>query len=41
MLAISAIPEPAGWAMLLAGFGALGLVMRRHRQTRVRVRVNR
>lgn len=30
----SPIPEPASWAMMLAGFGVIGLVMRR-RQVRV------
>lgn len=30
---ISAVPEPATWAMMLIGFGAVGFVMRRRRQT--------
>ncbi len=30
-LTISAVPEPASWAMLLAGFGAVGGVLRRRR----------
>lgn len=25
----TAVPEPASWAMILAGFGALGLALRR------------
>jgi hypothetical protein len=28
-LLISAIPEPASWAMMLVGFGAIGVTMRR------------
>jgi hypothetical protein len=28
-----AVPEPSSWAMLLTGFGALGVAMRRRRQT--------
>jgi hypothetical protein len=28
---IGAVPEPAAWAMLIAGFGAVGLAMRRRR----------
>jgi hypothetical protein len=27
-LTITSVPEPAGWAMMLVGFGALGAVMR-------------
>lgn len=32
-----AVPEPATWAMLLIGFGAMGFAMRRARQTRASV----
>ena len=32
-----AIPEPASWAMLLLGFGAIGFVVRRRRNQTVRV----
>ena len=28
---VTAVPEPAGWAMLIAGFGLTGAVMRRRR----------
>lgn len=35
---ISAVPEPTGWALMLTGFGALGLMARRRRDTTVRVR---
>ncbi len=31
-LAISAVPEPATWGMMLLGFGAVGSVVRRRRQ---------
>jgi hypothetical protein len=31
-LAIAAVPEPASWAMLIAGFGLIGATMRRRRQ---------
>ena len=31
-LAINAVPEPATWAMMLLGFGAVGFAMRRRRQ---------
>ena len=31
----AAVPEPTSWAMMLAGFGALGCVMRRRRTTAV------
>lgn len=37
-LTISAVPEPAAWAMLLTGFGAFGAVVRRRRNVTVRVR---
>ncbi len=37
-LTIAAVPEPASWAMLLAGFGALGAMVRRRRGVTVRVR---
>ncbi|SFJ80562.1 VPLPA-CTERM protein sorting domain-containing protein [Sphingomonas sp. NFR04] len=37
-LSITAVPEPASWAMLLAGFGALGMRIRRRRDMTVRVR---
>jgi hypothetical protein len=29
--AVSAVPEPAGWAMMLVGFGGLGALLRRRR----------
>jgi hypothetical protein len=29
--AVGAVPEPASWAMLLAGFGGLGMAARRRR----------
>ncbi len=32
-LPVSAVPEPAGWAMMLLGFGATGVAMRRRRLT--------
>jgi hypothetical protein len=31
----SAVPEPATWAMMLLGFGAIGLAMRRRKATAV------
>jgi hypothetical protein len=33
---IAAVPEPAGWAMLLAGFAITGAMLRRGKRTRVR-----
>lgn len=36
-LAISAVPEPASWAMMLAGFGMLGMGLRRRAKQAVRV----
>ena len=35
-ISISAVPEPATWAMMLLGFGAIGMGMRRQRKTAVR-----
>ena len=32
------VPEPATWAMMLAGFGALGFAMRRHPRQAARIR---
>jgi hypothetical protein len=32
----AAVPEPATWAMMFAGFGAIGLAMRRRRRPAVR-----
>lgn len=34
----SAVPEPATWAMMLFGFGAVGFGMRRRKKDQVRVR---
>lgn len=34
----AAVPEPATWAMMLAGFGAIGFAMRRRRQSHPKVR---
>jgi PEP-CTERM motif len=31
VLTVTAVPEPAGWALMLIGFGALGSVLRRRR----------
>ena len=28
---VTAVPEPAGWAMMLVGFGGLGVILRRRR----------
>lgn len=35
VLAISFVPEPASWALLITGFGAIGVAARRRRQTAV------
>jgi hypothetical protein len=35
--ASNAVPEPATWAMMLVGFGAIGWVMRRRRNTAQRI----
>ena len=32
--AVAAVPEPGTWAMMLIGFGAMGVSLRRRRQTR-------
>lgn len=32
---VAAIPEPSTWAMMIAGFGAVGLAMRRRQKLRV------
>jgi hypothetical protein len=34
VLGISTVPEPASWAMLIAGFGLSGAMLRRQRATR-------
>jgi hypothetical protein len=34
---ISAIPEPSTWAMMILGFGAVGVALRRRRKDEVRV----
>ena len=33
LAAVSAVPEPATWAMMLMGFGAMGVSLRRRRRT--------
>ena len=35
---VSAVPETAPWAMMIAGFGGIGAMMRRRRRVAVRVR---
>lgn len=37
-VAAGAVPEPATWAMMLAGFGAIGFAMRRRSKVATRVR---
>ncbi|HEX5380442.1 MAG TPA: PEPxxWA-CTERM sorting domain-containing protein [Phenylobacterium sp.] len=34
-ISLSAVPEPATWAMMILGFGAIGLTLRGGRRTRV------
>ena len=36
--AAAAVPEPASWAMMLVGFGGLGMAMRRRKPSSVRIR---
>ena len=36
-LSISAVPEPATWAMMLIGFGMVGFALRARRKQNVRV----
>ena len=33
LVVITAVPEPAAWAMMITGFGGVGAVMRRRRQS--------
>ncbi len=33
-LSVSAVPEPSAWALMILGFGACGLMLRRHRRPR-------
>ena len=35
-----AVPEPSTWAMMLIGFGSVGFVMRRRRQTKMTFRIS-
>lgn len=37
--AAGAVPEPAGWAMMIAGFGLVGFTMRRRQSVRVSYRL--
>lgn len=37
-LSATSVPEPATWAMMLAGFGLIGFAMRRQRQSHPKVR---
>lgn len=37
ILETSSVPEPATWAMMLVGFGAAGVALRRRRKTAVRI----
>lgn len=37
-LSSTAVPEPGTWAMMLAGFGAVGFAMRRRRKEQPKVR---
>jgi hypothetical protein len=37
-LVTSPVPEPATWALLLTGFGAIGFVVRRRRNAAMRIR---
>lgn len=37
-LTATSVPEPATWAMMLAGFGLIGFAMRRQRQSHPKVR---
>jgi hypothetical protein len=34
---VAAVPEPASWAMMITGFGAVGAMMRRHRKLQVKL----
>lgn len=38
--AVAAVPEPATWALMLAGFGMTGFAMRRRRKPEVRTKVS-